>query len=376
MRDEPGGTSPSEPAVLAAPDKFRGTLTARQAAEAIAAGCPSGLRVRLLPLSDGGEGLLDVLGPLGGRREHAPVEGPLGSPVTAEWLRLGHTAVVEMARASGLVLAGGAAGNRPVEATTRGTGELIAAAARAVGARAAGDTAGEAVGGATDGDAPRVIVGLGGSATTDGGTGALQAVEEAGGLGAVELIGACDVHVGFFEAVSRFAPQKGATSEQMAVLDERFERWADHYRRRYGLDVAAVAGAGAAGGLGAAIAALGGTLRSGYQVVAELLGFHAALAESSLVITGEGALDATSFAGKAVGSVVRDAADAGVSSLVVVGQATDDAVGTAQGHRSRVVSLSRRFGEERSRSETARCITEAVAESLREGSSSATPTGS
>jgi len=360
VRAEPGveqgvAGGPSGPVVLAAPDKFRETLTALQAAEAIARGCLHD-PVRQLPLSDGGEGLLDVLETLGGRRRQARVEGPLGAPVVAEWLQVGGTAVVEMARASGLVLAGGAGGNRPLEATTRGTGELIVAAARALMAEP------------DDGEAPRVVVGLGGSATTDGGMGALEVVEESGGMGPVELVGACDVHVGFFEAVSRFAPQKGATTEQMAVLDGRFGQLAARYRRRYGLDVAEVAGAGAAGGLGAAIAALGGTLRSGYEVVAELLGFRAALAASRLVVTGEGALDATSFDGKAVGSVVRDASAAGVASLVVVGQATDDATRMASEEGSRVVSLSQRFGPARSRSDTARCIAEVVAEELRSGS--------
>jgi glycerate kinase len=338
--------------VLAAPDKFRGTVTARQAAEAIARGCPPGCPVRQIPLSDGGEGLLDVLGVLGGERERTEVEGPLGLPVLAEWLRAGGVVVVEMARASGLVLAGGAEGNDAVAATTRGTGELIRAATGAFG---------DLVPGADPG---RVIVGLGGSATTDGGLGALRAVEEAGGIGTVELIGACDVHVGFFEAVTRFARQKGATDEQMVELAARFDVVAELYRRDYGLDVAEVPGAGAAGGLGAAIVALGGRLRSGYGVVTELLDFHPALAASSLVVTGEGAFDATSFSGKAVGSVVRDAAAAGVPSLVVAGRATDEAVEMANGHGSRVVSLSRRFGEERARSDTARCIAASVSEYL------------
>lgn len=338
-------------AVLAAPDKFRGTVTARQAADAIARGCPSSWSVSKIPLSDGGEGLLDVLGVLGGERETTEVEGPLGEPVVAEWLRAGSVAVVEMARASGLMLAGGAEGNDAVAATTRGTGELIRAAAFALDHPPPG----------ADG---RVIVGLGGSATTDGGLGALRAVEEAGGLGTVELVGACDVHVGFFEAVTGFARQKGATDEQVVELAARFVAVADLYRRDYGLEVGDVAGAGAAGGLGAAIVALGGSLRSGYEVVTELVGFRPALAASSLVVTGEGALDATSFAGKAVGSVVGDAAAAGVPCLVVAGQTTDEGVEMATSHGARVVSLTRRFGDENARSDTARCIAAAVSEYL------------
>ncbi len=339
-----------DPVLLAAPDKFRGTATARQAAAAIAGGCPSGWVVRQIPLSDGGEGLIDVLDVLDGHLETLDVEGPLGTPVTAEWLQAGRVAVVEMARASGLVLAGGATGNDAVLATTRGTGELIVAAARSL------DTA------VRGGDPGTVVVGLGGSATTDGGLGALRVVEEAGGLGNVGLVGACDVHVGFHEAVSRFARQKGATDSQMVELASRFERLAELYRRDYGLDVADVAGAGAAGGLGAAIAALGGRLRSGYDVVTELLDFHPVLAASSLVVTGEGAFDATSFAGKAVGSVVREASEHGLPSLVVAGQASPEAIESAASYGGRVVSLSRRFGEDVARSDTARCITAAVAE--------------
>jgi glycerate 2-kinase len=342
-------------AVLAAPDKFRGTVTARQAAEAIARGCPPGQTVRQIPLADGGEGLLEVLDVLDGRLETAEVSGPLGAPVAAEWLRAGPVAIVEMARASGLVLAGGAVGNDAVAASTRGTGELVVAAARSLEDLAPGGGPG------------RVIVGLGGSATTDGGLGALRAVEEAGGLGTVELVGACDVHVGFFEAVTRFARQNGATDSQMVELAARLDSVAELYRSRYGLDVTDVPGAGAAGGLGAAIVALGGTLRSGYQVVSELLGFHEALQASSLVVTGEGAFDATSFAGKAAGSVVRDAAAAGVPSLVIAGRATGDAIEEAAGMGSTVVSLSRIFGDERAHSETAACIAAAMAEYLEPG---------
>ena len=124
--------------LLAAPDKFRGTATAHQAADAIADGAPPGWAVRPIPLSDGGEGLIDVLDVLDGELETVEVEGPLGTPVVAEWLRAGRVAVVEMARASGLVLAGGAAGNDAVRATTRGTGELIVAAARLLESAASG----------------------------------------------------------------------------------------------------------------------------------------------------------------------------------------------------------------------------------------------
>ena len=162
--------------VLVAPDKFRGTATAAQAAEAMARGASAlGWSASQLPLADGGEGLLDALGSLGGERRTVEVEGPLGRPVAAEWLLVGNLAVVEMAQASGLLLAGGAAGNDPLGATTRGTGQLIVAAARA--ARWPPPV------GRTVPTVPRRRWSWdwAGSATTDGGRGALAAVEEAGG---------------------------------------------------------------------------------------------------------------------------------------------------------------------------------------------------
>lgn len=235
---------------LMAPDKFRGTATARQASEAMGRGASSlGWAAQQLPLADGGEGLLDALSSLGGVRRTVDVEGPLGGTVSADWLQIGRLAVVEMAQASGLLLAGGSAGNDPLGASTRGTGQLILAAAEAVAAAGAGDGDGPTTG--SSGPPGTVVVGLGGSATTDGGWGALAAIEEAGGLGGVELVGACDVDVGFVEAAPRFGPQKGADPDQVVELEARLEDLARRYRSRYGIDVRAVPRTGAAGGLGA-----------------------------------------------------------------------------------------------------------------------------
>jgi glycerate kinase len=343
-----------EPAVLVAPDKFRGTVTAAEAAEAMARGAGSlGWSVRQMPLADGGEGLLEALGPRAGARRTVEVEGPLGRPVVAGWVQSGRVAVVEMAQASGLLLAGGAAGNDPLRASTRGTGQLIVAAARSV---AAEPSAG--------GEPATVVVGLGGSATTDGGWGALSAVEEAGGLGDVALVGACDVDVGFVDAAPRFGPQKGADPDQVDELATRLERLAGQYLDRYGVDVRAVPGAGAAGGLGGAIVVLGGRLRSGYEVVTDLLGFREALAASRVVLTGEGAFDATSLLGKVVGSVLDDAATAGVPVLVVAGTVTAEAAEAAAAAGATVISLVERYGRERALGDTARCIEEAAAEGL------------
>jgi glycerate kinase len=332
-----------------APDKFRGTVTAREAAGAMDRGLSAaGWDVGQIPLADGGEGLLEVLDGLGGTWETTEVQGPLGAPVEATWLRSGRLAVVEMARASGLLLAGGAEGNDPMAATTRGTGELVAAAARSL-----------APTGGT------IVVGLGGSATTDGGLGALQAIVEGGGLHGVELVGACDVTVGFVDAATRFGAQKGADDAQIGELEDRLRRVAARYEREFGVDVLAVEGSGAAGGLGGAFVALGGVLRSGYRVVTELLGFADGLAGAQLVVTGEGAFDATSLAGKVVGSVLADARDGGIPSLVIAGRVSDEARAAGQRAGAHVVSLTERFGGQRALADTAACIEEAAAEFAR-----------
>jgi glycerate kinase len=348
--------------LLAAPDKFRGTVTARQVSASISRGAaPLGWSVREVPLSDGGEGLLDALSGLGGTLESVQVEGPLGGVVDAAWLRIGGLAVVEMAQASGLALVGGAEGNDAVRATTRGTGQLIVTAARAL---AGLGTAPRQHGAAAGDRVTTVVVGLGGSATTDGGRGALEVIEEAGGLGGVELVGACDVDVGFVEAADRFGPQKGATPDQVVELAARLEVVAGRYADAYGVDVRSIPGTGAAGGFGGAIVALGGRLRSGYEVVTELLGFRDLLHRSQLVVTGEGALDATSLLGKVVGSVLTDASQDAVPVLVIAGRASPDTVEEVERLGATVVSLSERFGAERAIADTARCIEETVVEYL------------
>ena len=348
------------PVLVAAPDKFRGTATAAQIAQATArAGARLGWSVIESPLSDGGEGLLDATRRPVDQWETLEVTGPLGQPVTAAWLRGPDRCVIEMAQASGLALAGGRSGNRPMEATTQGTGQLLVAAARALSGAGNGSTS------APGESPPTVIVGLGGSATTDGGWGALEVVEAAGGLGPVELVAACDVEVGFLDAARVFGPQKGATPHQVAELTERLDRLAEEYEGRFGVRVRDLPGAGAAGGLGGALAALGGRLELGYRVVAELVGLGPALDQADLAVTGEGALDATSFTGKVVGGVLGDASAIGVPVLVIVGRATDEAVGLARGYGAQVISLRDRFGDERAHRDAVGCIEEAVTEALR-----------
>ena len=291
---------------LAAPDKFRGTLTGREAAAAMAAGLrTAGFdEVRTLPLADGGDGTLDaLLAARGGSRRTIDVTGPLGGRVTAEYGVLPDgTAVVEMARASGLALVSGR--RDPLRASTRGTGELIAAAIR--------------------GGASHVIVGVGGSATTDGGLAALEALGWS--LGGAEVTVAYDVTTRFVDAARVYGPQKGASSAQVELLARRLSRLADEYRSRAGVDVRDLEGGGAAGGLAGGLAVLGAHLEPGFEVVAHAAGLDAAIGGVDLVVTGEGRVDATSFSGKVVGGVLEWASEEGVSHLgLIAGQITDEA---------------------------------------------------
>ena len=309
--------------VLAAPDKFKGTLSASEAAAAIALGARrAGWRAVELPLADGGEGTLDVLG--GGDRTTV-VSGPLGEPVEASWRLEQGVALIEAAQACGLTLAGGAEGNDPLRATSRGVGELIAAAIAA--------------------GAERVVVTVGGVASTDGGVGAVDAL---GGRLTVPLEVACDVDARFLDAADVFAPQKGATPEQVVVLRERLAR----------LDVPDQPGAGAAGGLAGGLVAIGATLRPGFDLVAERLELDRHLAETDVVITGEGLVDATSLTGKVVGGVLARARKAGVENLVVAGDVVTNSPLAA-------VSLVALYGRERALADPAACIAEVVEKELR-----------
>ena len=288
--------------IIAAVDKFRGTATAAEVAAAIgSAGWELGHDVVEIPVADGGEGLLDVLG---GPNRTSTVTGPLGTPVDAGWRHRDRTAIIEMARASGLQLAGGPEHNDPMGATTAGVGELILQAV-AAGAR-------------------RIIVGLGGSATTDGGLGAVRAIGSPARLAGVELLIACDVETRFTDAAPVFAPQKGATPAQVDLLRNRLERLVQVYRDEFGVDVANLSGAGAAGGLAGGLAALGGRVVGGFDLVADEVGLHDAIEGADLVITGEGHLDTQSFDGKVVGGVAAIAAEHGVPVVVICGVADDD----------------------------------------------------
>jgi glycerate kinase len=327
--------------VLAAIDKFRGTLTARDAARAVGDACfESGHDAVELPLADGGEGTLEALG--GGNRV-TEVTGPLGDPVRATWQLRRNTAIIEMATASGLALLGGPEHNNALAATTTGTGELIDAA--------------------LDAGARRIIVGLGGSATTDGGLGAIGAIHAPGRLRRVELLVACDVDTSFVDAARVFAPQKGATPAQVQLLTRRLEQLVQRYRSLYGLDVSTLPGAGAAGGLAGGLAALGGRLLPGFDLVADAVDLGEHLERADLVVTGEGHLDDQSFHGKVVGGVVRLAAEVGVPVAVVCGS-IDPNLDPSLVDGLTVVSLVELFGEERSLSQPRWCVEAAVREML------------
>ncbi len=276
--------------------------------------------------------------------------GPLGAPVLAEWKLVsgsshddGPTAVIEMANASGLVIAGGELRNDPMTASTVGTGQLIL---RAVSL------------GAT-----RVIVGCGGSATTDGGAGALGVIGSREALQGVELVAACDVTTRFLDAARVFAPQKGAVPEQVEVLTDRLARLADSYRADFGVDVTALPGAGAAGGLAGGLAALGAEIVSGFELVAGFVGLDEHLAVADLAMTGEGYLDSQSFSGKVVGGVVKHVAGR-VPILCIVGDAARG-IGPAGGTATagfELVSLVERFGPDRARSEVLALLEDVVAQ--------------
>lgn len=326
--------------VLVAPDKFKGSLSAAEVVDAVRRGIvarhPSA-DVRGMPVADGGDGTLDAAVDAGFARVDVTAAGPTGEPVRTAYAVKDGTAVVEMADVSGLArLPGGVPA--PVTATSRGTGDVIARA--------------------LDDGVTRIVLAIGGSASTDGGAGLLQALGaslrdeegrelEPGGaslgrlaevdlsglhvrLPGVEIVVASDVDnplTGPAGAAAVYGPQKGATSRDVEVLDAHLSHWADAVARCTGTDHRDRPGAGAAGGVGfAAIAALGATLRPGIDLMLDMLGFDDAVRDSDLVVVGEGSLDEQTLRGKAPLGVVRRARAAGVRVVAVCGRtALDDA---------------------------------------------------
>ncbi len=328
--------------VLAAADKFKGTASAAQICAAIGHACWAlNIDCTEIPMADGGEGTLDVLG---GPNRTTVVTGPLGQPVEAAWRLHRGVAVIEMARASGLTLAGGPTKNDPLNATTQGVGELI-------------DTA-------LNAGAKKIIVCLGGSATTDGGLGAIKAIGTPARLLAVDFLVACDVDTLFTDAAKVFAPQKGATPAQVGMLTGRLEQLAQRYERDYGINIARIPGSGAAGGLAGGLAALGAKLIPGFDIVAEENGFDEAVKEHDIVITGEGLLDDTSFDGKVVGSVLDYAQDAKTRTVAIVGD-IDEAMDSSLQAEIEAVSITEMFGADMALQQVLRCVEDATTEVLK-----------
>lgn len=339
-------------------DKFRGTATQAELSDVIAdVGRAHGIQVEVYPTSDGGEGLLEALGdPRLGRGSHhrAVVTGPLGDPVEAVWLDDGAgTAVVESARASGLQLAGGIEKNDPWHATSRGTGELILAA-RAAGAR-------------------RVLVGLGGSACTDGGRGALDVLVPAS-LDDPELgrsLEVCvDVRTRYLDSAVVFGPQKGAGPELVEQLTSRLRRERHRLIAEHALDPQDVQGSGAAGGLAGALACLGADVRPGIEVVAAATGLVDAVPGADLVVTGEGRFDASSLDGKVVGGVAALAAGEGVPVVAIVGDRDP-----RQPASFSVRSLADSYGHDRAMTDTLACVRAVSDELARKTTARRTPAG-
>jgi glycerate kinase len=299
--------------VLVAPDSFKGTFSATEVAAAIGRGLEAaGHPADLCPVADGGEGTLDALAAgLGAERVTAATTDALGRPIEAEFGLAGDVALVDTAAASGLSLVAEAERDA-FAATTAGTGQLISAAVEA-GARV-------------------VYLGVGGSATTDGGAGAIKAIERAGGLGPARLVVLCDVRTPFEDAAKVFAPQKGADPDTVKRLTSRLNAMA----RRSDRDPRGVPMTGAAGGLSGGLwAAFGAELVAGAGFVLDEVGFDARMRSARAVVTGEGKLDMQSLVGKVVSEVATRARQSGVPCHAVVGTRELDSMG------ARILDLDR-----------------------------------
>ncbi|MFC5268736.1 glycerate kinase [Kribbella qitaiheensis] len=319
--------------MVVASDKFKGTLSSDEVAAAVRIGV---LRARpeatveSVPVADGGDGTLAAAVASGFELVPVTATGPTGEPVRSGFARRGEVAVVELADVSGLIRLPGAS-LAPMTATSRGTGELVAAA--------------------IDSGCTRVILGIGGSACTDGGAGLVRALggrlldgngtglAEGGAaltaaaslnltalherLAGVAIVVACDVDnplTGPGGAAATYGGQKGADLKQIEQLDTTLTRWADLVARETARDLRDTAGAGAAGGVGfAALALLGAELRPGIDLMLDLVGFHQQLTGVDLVVTGEGALDEQTLHGKAAAGVAAAAGAAGIPVVAVCG---------------------------------------------------------
>jgi len=344
---------------VVAPDKFRGTASAVAVAAAGAAAARScGWSADEVPLADGGEGTLEAIQRAhDGELHRTRVSGPLGQPVDAGWLVLRDTsglalppplvrgeptAFLEAAAAAGRALLADPRDDEPLFAASAGVGQLVLAAVE-------------------DG-ARQVVVAVGGTATTDGGTGARTVLDAAGGVGDTRLVVAYDVATRFLDAARVFAPQKGATPAQVDVLSRRLEAVAARIDAHDGVDVTELDGGGAGGGLAGGLAPLAAALVPGFTLVADLVGLEHRLEAADLVVTGEGRLDATSFGGKVVGGVLA-ACGGRPPALCVVGEADVGLSSWWAGRRGpvEVVTLAETVGPHRAWNDTAGSVAVIVA---------------
>jgi glycerate kinase len=289
------------PTVVVAPDSFKGTFSAVEVAEAIGRGLSAaGIDADLCPVADGGEGTMEtLLASIGGETIMVDdVRGPLGAPIRAPFALVdgGRRALVEMAAASGLALISEDERD-PWVATTYGTGQLIRAAAEA--------------------GAEEVMVAVGGSATVDGGRGALEALDDLGGIGGARVVVLCDVQTPWERCAEIYGPQKGADAEMVRRLEERL----DAYARELPRDPRGVAMTGAAGGLSGGLwAGLGAALEPGAPYVLDAVRFDERVRGAAGVIAGEGRIDEQSVMGKIVGEIGDRAVAAGVPLYAIVGR--------------------------------------------------------
>ena len=325
------------PRVVLAPDKFKGTLTAAEVAQHLAEGIRSrrpDVELVTVPVADGGDGMLDAFETAGFHRVPVDAADAIGVIQPSRFVRRGRDAVIELAAVAGLARLGES--RVPLTATSSGVGEVMAAA--------------------LDAGCRHLVLGVGGSASTDGGIGMLQALGARvtnaaghdvgpGGLGAeaaarLDTIGlhpdlahttvevACDVDnplTGPYGAAVTYGPQKGADPEEVRLLDAALGNWADVVAAATGADRRDEPGAGAAGGVGfAAAAVLGAQLRPGVALVLDLVGFADALAGADLVVTGEGSLDEQTLRGKAPAGVAAEASAAHVPTVAVAGRCSLD----------------------------------------------------
>ena len=329
--------------VVIAPDKFKGTLTAAEVGAAVARGMRSAMRdldIAIVPVAEGGDGTIAAVESAGFTQVGLHAGDPVGRTIATRYARRGDDAVIEMAEVSGLAMLG--RDLAPMDASSAGLGEVVAHA--------------------LDAGCRTLVVGIGGSASTDGGAGLAQALGArildasgadvapgGGGLAdaaTLDLTGlhpglreatvlvACDVDnplTGARGAAAVYGPQKGASPDQVATLDATLGRWADLVARTTGTDQREEPGAGAAGGVGfAMLALLGATLRPGTDLLFDMVGLADALDGADLVVTGEGALDEQTLHGKAPAAVAALAAERGIAVVAVCGVDKLDDTGHAE----------------------------------------------